>query len=103
VSDRLEKLHVLLEHDPADSFLIYAIALEHRKAGQHATAIEWFDRTIAKDPSYCAAYHMAAQTHEDAGDVEAAKKSYRAGIAAAAKKGDSHAAAEMQAALDLLE
>ena len=103
MSDRLEKLHALLERDPNDSFLLYAIALEHKKAGQHPAAIEWFNRVIAKDPSYCAAYHMAAQTHEDAGDVEAAKKSYRDGITAATKKGDGHAAAEMQAALDLLE
>jgi tetratricopeptide (TPR) repeat protein len=103
VLDRLEKLHALLEKSPNDTFLLYAIALEHKKAKAHAQATEWFARVTAIDPSYCAAFHMAGQTHEDAGQLEEAKKAYRDGIAAAVKKGDTHAAGEMQAALDFID
>jgi Tfp pilus assembly protein PilF len=91
------------ERDPKDTFLIYAIALEHKKSGDHAAAIEWFQKVLANDPTYCVAYHMAGQTYEDANDMDAAKRSYRDGIAAAAKKGDQHAMGEMQAALDMIE
>jgi Tfp pilus assembly protein PilF len=93
----------MLERDPNDTFLTYAIALEHKKAGHHAEAIEWFHKVLAKDPSYCVAYHMAGQTHEDAGEIDAAKRAYRDGIAAAAKCGDAHAMGEMQAALNFIE
>jgi Tfp pilus assembly protein PilF len=102
-SDRLTKLHALLERDPNDTFLIYAIALEHKKAGAHTAAMQWFDRVIEKDPGYSVAYHQAALTHEDAGDIAAAKQMYHRGIAAAHKKGDHHAAEEMQAALSMIE
>ena len=103
MSERLQKLHSLRERDPKDTFLIYAIALEHKKAGEHAVALEWFQKTLANDPTYCVAYHMAGQTYEDANDMEGAKKAYRDGIAVATKKGDTHAAGEMRAALDMIE
>ena len=102
-SERMQKLTALLERDPNDSFLLYAIALEHKKAGEHAAALDWFDRVIAKDPGYSVAYHQAALTHEAAGDIAGAKTAYHSGIAAAEKKGDHHAADEMRGALSMIE
>ena len=103
MTDRLSKLQALLERDPNDTFLLYAIALEHKKANDHAMALEWFDRVIAKDAGYSVAYHQAALTHEDAGEIPAAKMMYARGIAAAEKKGDHHAADEMRGALAMIE
>lgn len=102
-TDRMQKLQSMLARDPNDTFLLYAIALEHKKLHQTAEAIAWFNRVIEKDAGYCVAYHQAALTCEDAGDVEAAKRLYREGIAAATKKGDLHAAEEMRAALGMIE
>jgi tetratricopeptide (TPR) repeat protein len=103
MSERLEKLMALLEREPGDSFLLYAIALEHKKARHHAEAIAWFNRVMEKDPAYAVAYHQAGLTHEDAGDLEAAKRAYRQGIAIAEKNGNAHAAEEMRAALSMIE
>jgi tetratricopeptide (TPR) repeat protein len=103
MNDRLSKLMGMLGKQPDDPFLNYAIALEHKKARQHAEAVSWFAKTLEKDPGYVVAYHQAGLTHEDAGDLEAAKKAYREGIAAARGKGDHHAAEEMQAALSMIE
>ena len=103
MSDRMQKLQAMLERDPGDTFLLYAIALEHKKMNQYAEAIDWFARVIAKDPGYSVAYHQAGLTHEAAGDIEAAKRAYYDGIAAATKKGDLHAAEEMAAALGMIE
>jgi tetratricopeptide (TPR) repeat protein len=102
-SDRMQKLQSLLERDPNDTFLLYAIALEHKKANDFVAALQWFDRVVEKDPGYSVAYHQAGLTHEAAGDIAAAKATYRRGIAAATKKGDHHAAEEMQAALSMIE
>ena len=101
-SERLEKLQKLLERDPKDTFLLYGIALEHKKLGDAGTAIEFLDRVIAADAGYCYAYYQKGLIHESTGDLEAARTSYRAGIDAARKTGDAHAQSEIQAALEML-
>jgi tetratricopeptide (TPR) repeat protein len=103
MTERMQKLQSLLERTPDDTFLLYAIALEHKKANDFSSAIQWFDRVIEKDPGYSVAYHQAGLTHESAGDMSAAKAAYHQGIAAAEKKGDHHAADEMRGALSMLE
>ena len=103
MSDRLEKLQQMLVKSPADTFLLYAIAQEHKKSADYPAALDYFNRVLAQDPGYCVAYHQAALTYEMAGDNESAKKWYRDGIAAADKKGDQHAKEEMLAALSMIE
>ena len=93
----------LLERDPNDPFVLYGIALEHKKLGDAKTAIEFLDRTISVDAGYCYAYFQKGQIQESLGDGAAAKQTYEAGIAAARKKGDAHAESEMAGALSMLE
>lgn len=102
-TDRMLKLEKMLESQPDDIFLLYALGLEHKKLGSYPNALRFLSRVILKDPGYCVAYHQTALVHEAAGDLEAAKKTYRLGISAAHKKGDAHAKEEMQAALSLIE
>jgi len=102
-TDRMQKLQQMLEKEPNDTFLLYALALEHKKAGSYPQALIYLSRVLQKDPSYCVAYQQAGQVHELAGDVESAKRAYHDGIAAAQKKGDHHAAEEMQSALQMLD
>ena len=102
-SERMKSLQAMLQKEPDDLFLLYAIAMEHKKAGDFADALRYLDQVVAKDALYCVAYQQAAQVHEMAGDVEAAKRSYRDGIAAALRKGDLHAKEEMEGALAMLE
>jgi tetratricopeptide (TPR) repeat protein len=92
----------MLAKTPNDPFLLYGIALEHKKAGDTAQALEFLDRTIATDPGYCYAYYQQGQVREMAGDEAGAREAYRAGIEASTKKGDAHARSEIEAALDLL-
>lgn len=102
-SERLRQLQQMLEKSPQDTFLLYGIAMEHKKAGEVAPALEYFNRVIALDPGYCYAYHQRGLLHESTGDVEAAKRSYREGVEAAKRKGDAHAQGEIQAALDMID
>ncbi len=98
----MHKLRELLEKQPDDPFLLYALAMEHRARAEYPAALEHLGRVIEKDPGYIAAYHMSAQTHMQAGNREAARRAYATGIEAAKGKGDSHAAQEMQGELDLI-
>jgi len=103
VNDRLAKLSKMLEREPTDTFLIYGLALEHKKLGHTDEALKLLDRVIALDPGYCYAYHQKGLAFESAGDNESAKSAYRAGIDAAKQKGDAHAQGEIEAALSMIE
>src|SRR4051812_16221420 len=102
-SERMKSLQAMLQKEPDDLFLLYAIALEHKKAGDFADALSYLGEVLKRDPLYCVAYQQAAQVHESAGDVAAAKQAYRDGMTAAARKGDLHAREEMESALGMLE
>jgi tetratricopeptide (TPR) repeat protein len=100
--ERLTKLEQMLQRTPGDPFLLYGIALEHKKAGDAARAIEFLDRTIAADAGYCYAYFQKGQVQESLGDAAAARATYEAGVAAARRKGDAHAQSEIEGALSML-
>ncbi len=102
-SPRLEQLQKLLEREPNDPFLLYGIALEHKKLGQASLALEFLQRVLALDAGYCYAYFQQGQIHESSGDIESAKAAYHAGVEAAKKKGDAHAQSELEGALSMLE
>ena len=101
--DRLRQLQQMLERSPQDTFLLYGIAMEHKKLNDPATALEFFDRVTRLDPGYCYAYHQKGLVHELQGDMDAAKAAYREGIQAAIRKGDDHARGEIEAALSMIE
>src|SRR4051794_23587941 len=100
--NRMQQLQQMLEKMPDDAFLLYGIAMEHKKAGDVPRAVEYFERVIRVDPAYCYAYFQRGQVLENSGDFEGAKRSYREGIDAATKSGDAHARGEIEAALELL-
>lgn len=98
--DRIASLSEILAQDPNNAFARYGIAMEYANAGQHDRALEEFSKLISANPDYAAGYFMAAQTLVKAGRSDEAKKMLTDGIAAAARKRDSHAQSEMQAMLD---
>ncbi|MGE5612442.1 MAG: tetratricopeptide repeat protein [Bacillota bacterium] len=99
---RMQKLQEMLQRQPDDLFLLYALAMEHRKVGNLAEALQYLTRVMEKEPGYCAAYQQAGQIHEQAGNVESARQAYVAGIAAADRAGDRHAKQEMEEALHVI-
>ena len=93
----------LLEKDPADPFLLYGLAQEYAKTGDTARAVEFYDKCLVADPSYCYAYFHKARAQQDAGQSQAAVGTVKAGIVAAKKAADSHALSELSGLLDELE
>ena len=86
-NDRLQQLQRMLEKSPDDPFLLYGIGMEHKKAGDEARAIEFFNRTITADPGYCYAYYQRGLVCESRGDEAGARLAYEEGIVAARRKG----------------
>ncbi|MCG3178085.1 MAG: hypothetical protein BIFFINMI_00408 [Phycisphaerae bacterium] len=102
MSDRRRQLQEMIGDEPDDAFLHFALAMEHRKAGDLPDALAEFDRAIAADDAYVAAWFQKARTLAESGDRESAKEVYAGGIAVADRIGDRHAAGEMREALLLL-
>lgn len=101
-AQRLEKLLVMLQTQPRDPFLFYAAALEYKKAGNNAAALEYLSRAIEADPQYHVAYQQRGQLHRQGGNIEAARADYREGIRRAMACGQKHAVKEMELALSSL-
>ena len=92
----------MLQRQPGDPFLLYGVAMEHKKAGRAAEALDYFAQVLRRDPNYCYAYYQQAQVHESLGDADAARRSLREGLEAAARSGDEHARSEIETALAAL-
>ena len=100
--NRIEILKGFLEQDPKDSFSRYALALEHVKAGQTIDARREFETVRDNDPGYVATYFQLGQLYRTMALRDDAEKTFRAGIAAAAKAGDGHTQSELEGALEML-
>ena len=99
---RLAQLQKMLEKTPGDTFLLYGLALERKKAGENQLALEYLDKVIAVDRFYNYAYYQKGQILESLGQTDAAKAAYVAGIAAARESGDDKALGELQGAHEML-
>jgi tetratricopeptide (TPR) repeat protein len=97
--DRIAMLNEILAQDPNNAFARYGLALEYSNSGQVEQALEEFKRLLAANADYAAGYFMAAQTLMKSGRKDEAKTMLENGINAAQRKGDSHAASEMQGML----
>jgi tetratricopeptide (TPR) repeat protein len=102
-STRLETLKSMLEQNPRDAFARYGLAMEYKNAADYDAAMREFHTLIEAHPDYPAGYFHGGQTLERMGRTDDARAMYRAGVDAAAQKGDGHAQSEMQAALDMLD
>ena len=92
--EQLERLEAL---DPEDPFVPYALALEHAKSGEHARALEAFDRCLALDSDYLYAYFHKARSLEAAGRPSDAMAVLRDGAERAQAAGDAKARSEISA------
>ena len=76
--------------------------MEYRNTGDMSAALQEFQTLMETHPDYPPGFFHGGQTLEKMGREDEAREAYRAGVEAATRKGDGHARAEMQAALDLL-
>ncbi|MFT3886090.1 MAG: hypothetical protein QM724_11885 [Flavobacteriales bacterium] len=94
-TERLAQLHALLAEDPADSFVRYAIALEHKRTGEMESGVNALEALLRDDPKYVAAYYQLALMLADLGRIEEAIHVCEAGALQALTTGDRKARAEL--------
>jgi predicted Zn-dependent protease len=99
---RLEVLLKMTARPDADSFAWYALALEYKGLGRIDDAYSAFEALRAKDENYVPMYLMCGTMLIEAHRREPAKEWLTAGLAVARKKGDAHAAGEIEGALATL-
>lgn len=100
---RIDTIRKLLEKSPDDTFLIYSLGMEHLSVDQPAEALGRFERVLALDPKYLAAYPQASKALRALGRRDDAAEMLRRGMAAAQQAGDPHAKDNMRLQLDALE
>lgn len=93
--ERLEQLRKLAAASPNDPFVHYGIGLACVNEERWNEALEAFDRTLDLDPDYHAAHLQQARVHLKLGQRAEARAALEAGMAAAQRLGDTHAADEM--------
>lgn len=100
---RIEQLQKMLEQEPDDTFLQYAIAIEHSTAGNLDKALSCLKDVLKNNPDYLAAYYQTGKCYEKLKQFEEAKSIYEKGIEVAQKQNKNKALNELREALFLLE
>lgn len=103
MSNRLEQLKKMLETEPDDSFLNYALALEYAGANDIPKAIELMESIIARDKQYLGAYYQLGKYYELLKQAEKAIHTYKSGISIAIQQKNRKAQLELNEALLHLE
>ena len=100
---RLEQLQQMLQEEPNDVFLQYAIAIEYFSVGNYEKALDCLKAIIQSNPDYLAAYYQTGKCHEELKQFEEAKNMYTKGVELAQKQGNTKTRNELSEALFLLE
>ncbi len=96
------ELELLLDADPADVFLNYAVAMACASEGDPAEAVSRLDRLIDSHPDYVPAWFQRGQLLAGLGQVDEARQVLARGIEVASRVGDDHARQEMTEFLESL-
>jgi predicted Zn-dependent protease len=102
-SEPIDRLRVLCGGPRDGALLRVTLANALLARGDAVAAIAELHRALAFDPDYSAAWKLLGKTLVDSDDTAAAAEAYRAGVAAANKRGDKQAEKEMQVFLRRLE
>lgn len=86
----------LLASGKDGALLRFGLGDAYLKAGDAPRAVEHLRQAVARDGGYSAAWKLLGKALTSTGDEAGALAAYRAGIAAAEKKGDKQAMKEMQ-------
>jgi len=96
---RIEQLKKFLEQNPDDSFVKYALAIEHINLGDDDTADKFFKSILESDPDYTGMYYHLGKLLLRRNEKSEAEKTFREGMRRTFGK-EQHTYAELQQALN---
>ena len=100
---RLDQIRSLLKDEPDDLFLNFGLAMELLAEGRLEEALQAFDRVIEIEADHVPAYQQKARALLQQGRKDQAARTLQAGIEAARRSGDNHAAEDMRKTLSALQ
>lgn len=99
----IQQLERLLAIDPEDDFVLYGLAMEHARIGEHERALSFFDRAIRANASNAYHFFHKAVSLEAMSREHEAITTLRAGLESARAGGDPKAMSELSGYLERLE
>ncbi len=99
---RIDAIAKIVESQPNDPFPRYGLAMEYKNAGRAEEAHAQFEELRRRHPDYVPQYLMHGNLLASIHRLDDARAVLQAGLAAARKKGDGHAAGEIESALQNL-
>ena len=96
---RINELEILLESNPDDPFINYALAREYEKESSTIQAILMYEYLVNQHPNYIATYYHYARFLYEAGNRNQAIVLLHQGIEWGVKENDMHAVGEMRGLL----
>lgn len=100
---RLQQIKEMLEKEPNDSFLNYALALEYAKVNDLKKAIEIIEALLIRDKNYLGAYYQLGHYYEQTEQPQSAIATYKKGIIIAQEQKNRKTLGELSEALMILE
>lgn len=101
--ERYHQIQKMLEEQPDDEFLHYALALECINMGQIQEGVSILEKLRERAPQYLGLYYKLANTYSLTGQHEKAVETFKAGIRLADDQQDFKTRNELKQALALME
>jgi tetratricopeptide (TPR) repeat protein len=101
MSNRIEVFRQMLEADPDNTMVMFGLAKEYEKLGDHASVIELLETYLAKADDEGNAYGVLANAYLNNGDREKAIETYRKGIDVSLAHGHPSMANEFRMTIEL--
>lgn len=103
IMERYHQIQKMLEEQPNDEFLHYALALECINMGQIPEGVVILEKLREKSPEYLGLYYKLANTYSLTGQHEKAVETFKAGIRLAEDQQNFKTRNELKQSLSLLE
>ena len=101
MQNRIEVFRQMLEAEPDNTMVMFGLAKEYEKLGQHGDVIELLENYLAKADDEGNAYGVLAGAYAQSGNREKAVETYQKGIEISMAHGHPSMANEYRMALDL--
>ena len=101
MQNRIEVFRQMLDAEPDNTMVMFGLAKEYEKLGQHGEVIKLLEDYLAKADDEGNAYGVLANAYVLSGDREKAIETYRRGIDVSMAHGHPSMANEYRMTLDL--
>ena len=101
--NRLDMILDMLQSNPDDTFLRYAVALEYIKLEENEKAIHYLKSLIKDFPDYLPTYYQYGKLLEEKGKTDKAILIYKKGREVATAQKDTKTLGELSEALMILD